>query len=57
MLRQSVTYFVEKQNEVLTREKILTLLRDLGEVFLMGRGSLSMLFKWLRNWGVGNREL
>lgn len=56
-LRESVLYFVQRQTDVLTKEKIIALLQELGEVFLVGKEKLNDLIQWYRRWGVGKEEL
>ncbi len=46
-LRESVCYLVERTDGVLTRERIVGLLREVGEVFLTGREQLTLLVQWL----------
>lgn len=45
-LRETICYMVERQNKALTREKIIDLLKNLGEVFLTGREQLSQMIQW-----------
>lgn len=55
--RETVCFFAERQNAVLTRERIVVLLREVGEIFLTGREQLGLLVQWLESWGIKREEL
>ena len=52
VLRSSILFFLNRRNQVLTRERIVSLLKTLGEAFLLGYNELNQFVGWVGKWGL-----